>query len=172
MLCQEVASGPVSASPSPNNHANPLDKKNPNGLQDELIRHVQEDGKMSGFDFGVQFLDTSRMTYWGKHRDANFWIENASLHWNEVEAPFHTIARLTLLRDSHLQPEAAEKIYFDVTMNSTPDSTPVGSINRARGPSEVASRNARAHAYVSQPATSGTLRTPDDNQGPATAEKI
>jgi hypothetical protein len=45
---------------------------------------------MSSFDFGVQFLDTNKMTYWGKHRDANFWIENASIKWNEVEAPFHT----------------------------------------------------------------------------------
>jgi hypothetical protein len=135
-----------SATPSPNNHANPLDKKNPNGLQDELIRHVQEDSKMSSFDFGVQFLDTGTMTYWGKPRDANFWIENASIKWNEAEAPFHAIARLTLLPKSHLQPDAAEAVYFDVTGNSTADSTPVGSINRARWPSEVASRKARMEA--------------------------
>jgi hypothetical protein len=82
-----------SATPSPNNPAEPLQRKNPNGLQDELIRHVQEDGKMSSFDFGVQFLDPARMSYWGKHRDANFWIENASIDWSEAEAPFHTIAR-------------------------------------------------------------------------------
>jgi len=49
---------------------------------------------MSFFDFGVQFLDTGKMTYWGKVHDANFWIENASLEWNEAEAPFHTVARL------------------------------------------------------------------------------
>src|ERR1700688_1087099 len=53
--------GPVdvvkySATPSPDNLARPLQKSNPNGLQDELIRHVQEDNKMSTFDFGVQFL--------------------------------------------------------------------------------------------------------------------
>jgi len=135
-----------SATPSPNNHANPLDKKNPNGLQDELIRHVQEDSKMSSFDFGVQFLDTGKMTYWGKLRDANFWIENASIEWNETESPFHTIARLTLLPKSHLQPEVSQAVYFDVTGNSTADSTPVGSINRARWPSEVASRKARMQA--------------------------
>src|SRR5277367_6469349 len=121
-----------SATPSPDNPAGPLQRKNPNGLQDELIRHVQEDGKMSSFDFGVQFLDVNRMTYWRKHRDDSFWIENASIDWNEAEAPLHTIARLTLLPKSHLQPEAATAIYFDVTGNSTPDSTPVGSINRAR----------------------------------------
>ncbi len=113
-------------------------------LQDELIRHLKEDGKMSSFDFGVQFLDADRMTYWGKRRDANFWIENASVEWNEAEAPFHTVARLTLLPNSQLALNAGEATYFDVTGNSTPDSTPVGSINRARRPAEVASRKARS----------------------------
>ncbi len=143
--------GPVdivkySATPLPDNPARPLQRSNPKGLQDELIRHLKEDGKMSGFDFGVQFLDANKMTYWGRPRDANFWIENASVDWKEAEAPFHTVARLTLLRNSQLQPAAGETTYFDVTGNSTPDSTPVGSINRARWPAEVASRKARAHA--------------------------
>jgi len=138
-----------SATPSPDNPARPLQRHNPNGLQDELIRHVQEDSKMSSFDFGVQFLDTNRMTYWGKCRDANFWIENASIDWSEKDAPFHTIARLTLLPKSHLQPDAAEAVYFDVTGNSTPDSTPLGSVNRARWSAEVASRKARMRASSS-----------------------
>jgi hypothetical protein len=137
-----------SATPSPDNPARPLQRSNPNDLQDELIRHVQEDSKMSSFDFGVQFLDTNKMTYWGKRRDANFWIENASIDWNEKDAPFHTIARLTLLPKSHLQPDAAEAVYFDVTGNSTPDSTPLGSVNRARWSSEVASRKARMHMIL------------------------
>ena len=34
---------------------------------------------MSCFDFGLQLLDTEKMTYWGKRQDANFWIENASI---------------------------------------------------------------------------------------------
>jgi hypothetical protein len=46
-------------------------------LQDELIRHLEQNTKMSGFDFGLQFLDTARMTYSGRRRDAGFWIENA-----------------------------------------------------------------------------------------------
>jgi hypothetical protein len=143
--------GPVdvvkhSATPSPDNPAAPLQRSNPNGLQDELIRHLNEDSKMSAFDFGLQFLDTERMTYWGKRRDANFWIENASVEWNEAQAPFHTVARLTLLSKSQLQPDAAEATYIDVTGNSTPDSTPLGSINRARWPAEVASRKARMGA--------------------------
>ena len=140
--------GPVdvvkySATPSQANSARPLQRSNPNGLQDELIRHVQEDDKMSCFDFGVQFLDADRMTYWGKHYDANFWIENASVEWKESEAPFHNVARLTLVKGSHLGPDEASAVYFDVTGHSLPDSTPVGSINRARAPSEAASRKAR-----------------------------
>ena len=132
-----------SATPCPDNPARPLQRSNPRGLQDELIRHLKEDSGMSSFDFGVQFLDADKMTYWGKRRDASFWIENASVEWSEAEAPFHTIARLTLLPDSQLSPEESEAIYFDVTGNSTPDSTPLGSINRARWPAEAASRKAR-----------------------------
>ena len=132
-----------SAIPSPDNLSRPLQKNNPNGLQDELIRHVQEDSRMSSFNFGIQLLDTERMTYWGKRQDANFWIENASIEWKEAEAPFHLIARLTLLPKSHLGPDAAEATYIDVSGNSTPDRTPLGSINRARGSAEGASRKAR-----------------------------
>jgi hypothetical protein len=132
-----------SAAPSPDNPAHPLQKSNPKALQDELIRHVEEDSKMSGFDFGVQFLDVDKMTYWGKRQDASFWIENASVEWRETEASFHTVARLTLLSKSQLSLDAADATYIDVTGNSTSDSTPVGSINRARRPAEAASRKAR-----------------------------
>jgi hypothetical protein len=140
--------GPVdvvqySAMPSPDNLARPLQKSNPKGLQEELIRHLNEDSRMSSFDFSVQLLDAGKMTYWGKRHDANFWIENASVKWKEAEAPFHTVARLTLLPQSHLRPEAGEAIYFDVTRHSTSDSTPIGSINRARCFGEAASREAR-----------------------------
>jgi len=121
-----------SAIPSPDNLARPLQKSNPKGLQDELIPAPQRDGRMSSFDFGVQLLDAAKMTYWHKHYDANFWIENASVKWKEAEAPFHTVARLTLLPQSQLRPDAGEVTYFDVTRHSTADSTPLGSINRAR----------------------------------------
>jgi hypothetical protein len=132
-----------SATPFPENPARPLQRSNPNALRDELIRHLNEDGKMGGFDFGLQFLDADRMTYWGERQDANFWIENASVEWNEMEAPFHTVGRLTLLSKSQLPLNTSEATYFDVTGHSTPDSMPLGSINRARGPAEVASRKAR-----------------------------
>jgi hypothetical protein len=98
---------------------------------------------MSCFDFALQFLDTERMTYWGAHWDAGFWIENATVEWRETEAPFHVVARLTLLPKSKLTQDVSESLYFDVTGNSTPDSTPLGSINRARWPGEMASRKAR-----------------------------
>jgi len=135
-----------SATPRAGNPARPLQRSNPMGLHDELIRHLDEDSKMSGFDFGLQFLDADKMTYWGRRRDANFWIENASIEWNEAEAPFHTVGRLTLLPKSQLRPDASEATYFDVRGNSTSDSMPVGSINRARWPAEVASRKARMRA--------------------------
>jgi hypothetical protein len=131
------------ATPSPSNSAHPLQKNNPNGLQDELVRHLREDATMSSFDFGVQFLDAVKMKYRGKTRDADFWIDNASIEWNESLAPFVTVARLTLEENSRLSREASEAVYFDVTGNATPDSKPVGSINRARWQAEVACRNAR-----------------------------
>jgi catalase len=137
-----------SATPSPSNPARLLQKGNPNALQDELLRHLKEDGRMSSFDFGIQFLDPGKMTYWGKHYDADFWTENASLKWNEAQAPFHSVARLTLLANSQLLQNAGDATYFDVTGNSTPDSMPVGSINRARQMGEVASRKARTHTAV------------------------
>src|SRR6266705_3929729 len=96
-----------SAIPLPDNPAQPLQRSNPKGLQDEFSRHLKEDGKMSGFDFAVQFLDTGTMRYWGKPRDANFWIENASVEWNESEAPFPTVGRLTLLPNSQISSEAS-----------------------------------------------------------------
>jgi hypothetical protein len=132
-----------SATPLPENPARSLQRGNVNALQDEIRRHLTEDAIMSRFDFGVQFLDPDRMTYWGKHHDAKFWTENASVDWKEREAPFHTVARLTLLPNSQLSAEVADAISFDVTGNAAPDSTPIGSINRARQHGEVASRKAR-----------------------------
>jgi hypothetical protein len=135
-----------SATPLSDNSARPLQRSNPNALQDELRRHLTEDSKISSFDFGLQFLDADKMTYWGKRQDANFWVENASVEWDEAEARFHTVGRLTLLAKSQLQMDAGEAAYFDVTENSTPDSMPIGSINRARQRGEVASRKARMRA--------------------------
>jgi hypothetical protein len=106
-----------SATPLPDNPARPLQRSNPNALQDELIRHLNEDRQMSGFDFGLQFLDADRMTYWGKRQDANFWIENASVEWNEAEAPFHKVARLTLL-SNRSSPRMPAKRYISMSQGT------------------------------------------------------
>ena len=120
-----------------------MNRTDPDTLQDELVRHLETDSQMSCFDFALQFLDTESMTYWGRKRDANFWIENASVEWKESQAPFHTVARLTLLPKSEIAPATCEAWHIDVTANSTPDTTPLGSINRARRYAEAASREAR-----------------------------
>jgi len=95
---------------------------------------------MSGFDFGLQFLDPGKMTYWGNRYDADFWTENASLKWNESEAPFHTVGRLTLLANSHLRDAAADAVYFDVTRHSTPEArqsaASIAPAGRAKPPAE------------------------------------
>jgi hypothetical protein len=82
-------------------------------------------------------------TYKGKRRDADFWIENPSVEWKESQAPFHTVGRLTLLPRSQLSADESAAMYIDVTENSTPDSMPVGAVNRARWQAELASRKAR-----------------------------
>ena len=132
-----------SATPSADNLARPLWPKNPNALRDELIRHVNEDFTTSSFDFGLQFLDTEKMTYRGQPRSVGFWIDNPSVEWNETQAPFHTIGRLTLLPKSGLTADESTAMYIDVTEHSTPENMPVGAINRARWQAEVASRKAR-----------------------------
>ncbi len=131
-----------SAMPSAANPARPLDGT-PNCLQDELTRHVTHDEHMSCFDFGLQLLDTKKMRRWGRRRDASYWIENASIEWKERQAPFHVVGRLTLVAGSMFSEEQCEAQFIDVTEHSTPASTPLGSINRARWPAESASRNAR-----------------------------
>ena len=132
-----------SAAPVAANPVRALERRNPNALRDELLRHLNEDASMSAFDFGLQFLDIRHMTYRGKRQDAAFWIENAAIEWPEQQAPFHRVARLTLLRQSALSAPASEAMHIDVTGNSTPDSAPIGSINRARWYAEEASRKAR-----------------------------
>jgi hypothetical protein len=134
-----------SATPSPSNPAKPLQWDVPDALRDEFVRHIKEDAALSSFDIGLQFLDTDRMTYAGERRDASFWIENASIEWNERQTPFHPVARLTILPISQLSSEESDSTYFDVTQHCAPESEPVGSINRARWRAEAASRQARSH---------------------------
>lgn len=127
------------------NTAQPLGS-GPNCLQDELVRHLNEDPQMSCFDVGLQLLDVETMTYLGRRRDANFWIENASVEWKEKQAPFHIVGRLTLVAKSQVPADVCAAWSIDVTANSSPDSRPLGGINRARPVAEGASRNARMRA--------------------------
>lgn len=55
-----------SAVPAADNPAGAIKKGDPDGLQKELTRHLNENSGMSSFDFRLQFLDTAKMTYWGK----------------------------------------------------------------------------------------------------------
>jgi hypothetical protein len=50
------------ATPSTDNPVHALRKGNPDSLQEELVRHLNEDARMSRFDFGLQFLDSAKMT--------------------------------------------------------------------------------------------------------------
>ncbi|MGH7553658.1 MAG: hypothetical protein ACREMQ_11595, partial [Longimicrobiales bacterium] len=142
-----------SAWPAAANSALPLEKRNPNALRDELIRHLNEDTTMSSFDFGLQFLDADRMTYQGKRRHAAFWIENAAIEWPEAQAPFHTVARLTLQSKSLLCAEACEAAHVDVARHTAADSAPLGGVNCMRSHAVAACQRARL----------GRSREPDDS---------
>lgn len=128
--------------PSPENPAHALDQ-GPDDLQSELIRHLNHDERMSSWDFALQLLDSGSMTHWGMRKPASFWVENATVQWNEAQAPFHVVGRLTLLPESILPIEECEPRFIDVTTNSTPDTQPLGSVNRARWAAEFASRKVR-----------------------------
>lgn len=141
------------------NPARPL-QAGPNRLQDELVRHVNEDARMSEFELGLQLLDAGQMTCKGVHREASFWVENATVDWKEQEAPFHTVARLRLLPKSVLSPAECERFFIDVTEHSTPATRPIGSINRARWHAESASRTARLAQPVTASAWTETTRGP------------
>jgi mono/diheme cytochrome c family protein len=147
-----------SAVPSPANPSSPL-HKGPNCLQDELARHVNNDVQPAAWDFALQLLDTERMTRWGRRHDAPYWVENSSIAWNERQAPFHVVGRITLTPKSMLTPEACEVLSFDVTTYRTPDATPIGGLNRARWAAEVASRDARLAAMTTREQPPQTITT-------------
>lgn len=136
-----------SATPAPANPAGAL-QGGPDALRDELVRHLNEDSQMSSFDFALQPLAADVMTWKGRTKEPAFWVESASVEWPESQAPFHTVGRLTLLPKSHLAADSCAAQYIDVTEHSTPETRPVGSINRARHAAEAASRHARLAALA------------------------
>jgi hypothetical protein len=121
----------------------------PNCLQDELVRHLNEDERMSEFAVALQLLEPAHMTHGGRRRDPDFWVENAAVEWDERECPFHVVGRLRLRPRSVLSPADTEVFSIDVTEHAAPDTRPIGSINRARWAAESASREAR----LAQPVT-------------------
>lgn len=122
------------------------DAHNPNALRDALVRHLYEPTGRVSFDFGLQFLDAKRMTYQGKPRDADFWIENAAIEWPESQTPFHTVARLSLVPGSAFGAEQCDDLRINVSKNTTADCAPLGTVNRVRSRAVVASQQARDHS--------------------------
>lgn len=112
----------------------------PDTLSLELKRHVSESPLASCFDLQVQVLDTEKMTNAkGRRLSAADWIENATIEWNEQQAPFVSVATLTLLQDSMMDAAECESLRIDVTKNSNEIHRGLGSINRARAAGESAS---------------------------------
>ena len=115
------------------NPARPL-QPGPNRLQDEIVRHVNEDERMSEFSFALQLLDPATDDSRRPHRRSrHFWVENADRRMERSRSPRSmSSARLRLLPKSVLPPAESEAFSIDVTEHSTPDMRPIGSINRAR----------------------------------------
>lgn len=114
-----------------------------NALGNELLRHLEHDSAPTIFEFAVQFLDPHSMTFEGRRRSREFWIENLAAEWLETEAPFHVVARLRLQAGSRLTCKACEALQINVARNCMPDFTPIGAIQRVRDQAVAASQAAR-----------------------------
>ena len=121
-----------SAIPSAGNPAHDL-QTGPNALQDELVRHLDEDERMSSFDIALQLLDTAQMTRWGIAPRCQLLDRKRERRVEGIAGAFprrrtaHTGGQV----GAACRGLRAAK-YIDVTEHSTPDSQPLGSINRAR----------------------------------------
>ncbi|HEY2432868.1 MAG TPA: di-heme-cytochrome C peroxidase [Vicinamibacterales bacterium] len=149
-----------SATPSAGNAGDPIGK-GASVLRDDLLRHVNDDAEQASWDFGLQLLEPLTMTLDGRTQEPSFWVENASVEWPEGQAPFHTVARLTLQAKSALPQAECDAWSIDVTEHALPGDRPIGSINRARRVAEAASRKARlssaAVPVVTQPSIAHRL---------------
>ncbi len=122
----------------------------PDRLSQELIRNLQQDANPTCFDFQVQLLEANKMkTAKGAVQSEQDWVENALVEWPESDdqAPFYTIGRLSLVRNSQLDPNDCEKWKINVLANSNQAHRGLGSINRARTPAEAASAEQREKSY-------------------------
>lgn len=132
-----------SLKPCSENQAKDL-TSHPNTLSREMIRHVQQDIQLACFDFQVQLLEPAKMkTDSGETKAADYWVENATIEWPEIQAPFYKVGRLTLLGDSAIDPVSCDQRSIDVSGNNNAIHRGLGSINRARTSAEAASANKR-----------------------------
>lgn len=131
-----------SMKPCADNKANAL-TSDPDTLSKELVRHIKED-EPGCFEFQVQLLDADRMKDAnGSLLSAQTWVENATLEWPEDQAPFYTVGRLDLSKNSEVPQAECEAWRIDVNGNSNETHRGLGSINRARSVAEKASAEAR-----------------------------
>lgn len=114
-------------------------RKPPDYLADELAQRLRE-GAVE-YDFRVQFyVDPVRTP-----------IEDASVEWRESDAPFVTLARLTLPKQDVASPEGrrvaeyVETLSFD-PWHATEDLRPLGNMMRARNHAYRISTQARGAA--------------------------
>jgi Catalase len=91
----------------------------PNRLRDNLEGNLAQGDAC--FDFRVQL----------RTNPATQPIEDATIEWNESEAPFVTVARITIPKQAPVQGEACEVLSY-TPWHSTPDLRPLGGIQRVR----------------------------------------
>lgn len=113
--------------------------KGPEYLTEDLKDRLAK-GALS-YDFMVQFFVDDQRTP----------IENSSVEWLESDAPFVTVARLTLLQQQLRSPEGrriqeyVEKLSFD-PWHAAEDLRPLGQVMRARNPAYRVSTQSRQAA--------------------------
>lgn len=87
-------------------------------LRDNLEAHLAAESAC--FDFKVQLRTSPSMP-----------IEDPTVEWEESEAPFVTVARISIPRQQVVQGEACEILSF-TPWHSLPEHRPLGGISRAR----------------------------------------
>lgn len=91
----------------------------PNRLRENLEGNLAKQDAC--FDFMIQL----------RTRTETQPIEDATIEWKESEAPFVSVARITIPQQKTIQGEACEALSF-TPWHSTPDLRPIGGIQRVR----------------------------------------
>jgi len=134
-----------SLKPCANNSAQAL-SDDPDTLSKELFRHIRNDSP-GCFDFQVQLLEAAKMTDANRRKKSEQdWVESAAVEWPEAQAPFYTVGRINLAKDSAVEQTACDQWKINVITNSNETHRGMGSINRARSAAEAASAEERKKA--------------------------